>query len=120
MRNFNHSGKPTSKHSWACSFLGPASAMSSFLDLLPVIRDKLQPPIALILGSTSLTAQLVAQLPAAEVVCYQMDLYQAARLREELAQAGLPGASPRPRTCGTCRPTFRASSIRPRKRASAA
>jgi 16S rRNA (guanine1207-N2)-methyltransferase len=63
--------------------------MASPLDQLPILRDKLQSPLALVLGAPALVARLVGSLALPEVVCYQMDLYQADRLREELAQAGL-------------------------------
>jgi len=43
---------------------------------------QLVPPVAVVLGSPRQAAELAAGL--AEVVCYQMDLYQAGRLREEL------------------------------------
>lgn len=53
-----------------------------------VLRDRLRPPLGIVLGSPGEVAELVARLPTGEVVCYQMDLYQAERLREELDQRG--------------------------------
>jgi 16S rRNA (guanine1207-N2)-methyltransferase len=53
-----------------------------------LIRDRLRPPLGVVLGSPREVAELVARLPTVEVVCYQMDLYQAERLREELDQRG--------------------------------
>lgn len=62
--------------------------MPSPLDLLTIVDDKLAPPVAIVLGSPGPTAELAVRLGPRPVVCYQMDLYQAERLREELAQAG--------------------------------
>lgn len=56
---------------------------------LASVRTKLRPPIVVVLGSPAETAQLVSNLPPGEVVCYQMDLYQAERLEEELSQRDL-------------------------------
>lgn len=64
--------------------------MTSYLDLLAAVRERLSPPVAIILGSPASVATLAASLPTPEVVCYQMDLYQADRLREELAQVNCP------------------------------
>ena len=47
-----------------------------------------------------------------DIVCYQMDLYQAERLELELGQFDLTAKIVTlPRTCGTCRPTSRRCSI---------
>jgi 16S rRNA (guanine1207-N2)-methyltransferase len=62
--------------------------MLSPFEQLHVIRDKLSPPTAVVLGAPALVARLAAALAPAAVVCYQMDLYQADRLREELAAVG--------------------------------
>lgn len=62
--------------------------MSQFLDLLGLARSHIQPPVALVLGAPRMAAQLVGALALPNTVCYQMDLYQAARLRSELAEAG--------------------------------
>jgi 23S rRNA (guanine1835-N2)-methyltransferase len=56
-----------------------------------VLADRLRPPFVVVLGSPREAAELVQVLPSLEVTCYQMDLYQAERLREELAARGLPG-----------------------------
>jgi 16S rRNA (guanine1207-N2)-methyltransferase len=64
--------------------------MKTALDCLEPIRERINPPIAIILGSPAGVAQLVASLPTPDIVCYQMDLYQADRLREELSQVGSP------------------------------
>jgi 16S rRNA (guanine1207-N2)-methyltransferase len=63
--------------------------MSAFLPLLDVVRNRVQSPVALVLGAPRVAAQLVERLSPATVVCYQMDLFQAERLREELAAAQL-------------------------------
>jgi 23S rRNA (guanine1835-N2)-methyltransferase len=50
-----------------------------------LLKKKVRPPVAVVLGSPSRTAELVGQLGVPGTICYQMDLYQADRLREELA-----------------------------------
>src|SRR5262245_19897794 len=55
---------------------------------LAKLADRLVSPVAVVLGSPAPTAALVAELPTRAVTCYQMDLYQADRLREELAELG--------------------------------
>lgn len=57
--------------------------------LLELAAVKLRPPLAVALGSPREAADLVAAAASPEVVCWQLDLYQAARLREELAQRNL-------------------------------
>src|SRR5262245_28765510 len=52
------------------------------------LEPHLQPPFAVVLGPAAATAGLVAALSSRAVTCYQMDLYQADRLREELAEVG--------------------------------
>src|SRR5437773_5032874 len=54
--------------------------------LLRPLAAKLQPPFAVILGSPKEAADLVAALPPAQVVCWQLDLFQAARLKDELSR----------------------------------
>src|SRR5713226_5798702 len=49
-----------------------------------IIRGKLRPPLAVALGSPGEVAELLAGLQVNEPTCYQMDLYQADRLRAEL------------------------------------
>jgi 16S rRNA (guanine1207-N2)-methyltransferase len=58
-------------------------------DLAELLGPKLRPPVAIVLGSPHEAAELVATLPTGEVTCYQMDLYQAERLREELGERGV-------------------------------
>jgi 16S rRNA G1207 methylase RsmC len=59
-----------------------------FRDLLAAIRQRLRPPVLIALGSPRRAAELVAELALPDTVCYQMDLFQADRLRAELAAAG--------------------------------
>jgi 16S rRNA (guanine1207-N2)-methyltransferase len=56
------------------------------IDLLPTVRDRIEPPVCVPLGPPKLVARLVAAL-GVEAVCWQLDLHQAERLREELAAA---------------------------------
>ena len=52
------------------------------------VRARVRPPLAVILGSPAEVVHLLHACPGVEAVCYQMDLYQAERLREALAGAG--------------------------------
>ena len=63
--------------------------MSAFLPLLDTVMTRVHPPVALVLGAPRVVTQLVERLNPAAVVCYQMDLFQAERLREDLAGANL-------------------------------
>jgi 16S rRNA G1207 methylase RsmC len=63
--------------------------MKHLLDLFPVIADKIVPPVAIALGSPWPVTQLVGAFGGKETVCYQMDLFPTARLREKLTQEGL-------------------------------
>ena len=58
-------------------------------DLRDVLAGRARPPLAVVLGSPAEAAGLVADLAVPDAVCYQMDLYQADRLREELERRGL-------------------------------
>ncbi|HZZ80592.1 MAG TPA: methyltransferase [Gemmataceae bacterium] len=58
-------------------------------ELIECVANKLRPPIGVVLGSPGETTDLVAVLPAGETTCYQMDLFQADRLRESLRLRGL-------------------------------
>jgi 16S rRNA (guanine1207-N2)-methyltransferase len=53
------------------------------------LMDKIRPPLAIILGSPREVVDLVKVVPLKDIRCYQMDLYQAGRLKQELAAAGL-------------------------------
>src|SRR5687767_7932845 len=63
-----------------------------FSELTQILPGKLKPPIGIVLGSPAEVVEVVASLPAADAVCYQMDLYQAERLRQELAERNLPAS----------------------------
>src|SRR5437660_10213432 len=52
---------------------------------LPVLQAKVRPPVAIALGSPRQVAELVQLLNLHDAVAYQMDLWQAERLRAELA-----------------------------------
>ncbi|MBI2807337.1 MAG: methyltransferase [Planctomycetes bacterium] len=61
----------------------------TFPELLEAVATKLRPPFGILLGSPGEVAELLPALPEGDVACYQMDLYQADRLREHLGdQAG--------------------------------
>jgi 16S rRNA (guanine1207-N2)-methyltransferase len=53
------------------------------------VVDKARPPLAIVLGSPAEVAHLLEAFDAPEATCYQMDLYQAERVREGLAERGL-------------------------------
>jgi 16S rRNA (guanine1207-N2)-methyltransferase len=65
---------------------------SPFLDLLAAARPRLRPPVAVVLGAPRLAADLVTTLGLPDTACYQMDLYQADRLRDELRTFGVEAA----------------------------
>lgn len=54
-----------------------------------LIPAKVRGPLAVVLGSPAEVVHLLEALPGVEATCYQMDLYQAARLRDELLEHGL-------------------------------
>src|SRR5438874_7023512 len=56
---------------------------------MDVVRSRVRPPLAIVLGSPREVVDLVAAVGVGEIVCYQMDLFQAERLREELREIGL-------------------------------
>lgn len=51
-----------------------------------ILRGKLRPPLAVALGAPAEVAELLAELEINQATCYQMDLYQADRLRTELGR----------------------------------
>ena len=57
--------------------------------VIDTIRGKVRSPVAVILGSPSEVAALLQELAPTEATCYQMDLYQADKLRGELAEKKL-------------------------------
>src|SRR4051794_2167006 len=61
----------------------------SFAALAGSLASRLRPPFGVILGSATEVLDLVASLPSGEVTCYQMDLFPAERLRNELQGVGV-------------------------------
>ena len=59
------------------------------LDIAAALSGRLRPPLAIVLGSPREAADLAALAGGEETACYQMDLYQADRLRENLAERKL-------------------------------
>src|SRR5262249_8548627 len=58
-------------------------------DLTEFLSAKLRPPLTIALGAPDEVADLLGTLPSNDVTCYQMDLYQADRLRDEPGERGL-------------------------------
>jgi 16S rRNA (guanine1207-N2)-methyltransferase len=58
---------------------------------LAAVADKFRPPVAVVLGSPREAATVAAAVHSSDVVCYQMDLYQAGQLEQDLGDAGTPG-----------------------------
>jgi 16S rRNA G1207 methylase RsmC len=56
---------------------------------LELLHGKVRGRTAIVLGSPREAAEIVAAVGAGPCTCYQMDLYQADRLRDELAEQGL-------------------------------
>src|SRR5579871_3889104 len=52
------------------------------------VLNRLRPPLAVVLGSPHEAAELIATANLPDTVAYQMDLYQAERLRAELGERG--------------------------------
>lgn len=63
--------------------------MQQLLELLPTVQSKIVSPVLIALGAPWPVTQFVAGLPGHTVTCFQMDAFQAARLREKLAQENL-------------------------------
>src|SRR5438132_2496289 len=55
-------------------------------EVLAALGSKARPPFGIVMGSPVEAANLALALSASEIVCYQMDLYQAERLELELGQ----------------------------------
>jgi 16S rRNA (guanine1207-N2)-methyltransferase len=62
------------------------------VEALATVADRLRPPVAIVLGSPHEVVDVITGLRIPDAVCYQMDLYQADRLRQELAAAGQSAA----------------------------
>jgi 16S rRNA G1207 methylase RsmC len=54
-------------------------------DLSDALRERIRSPLAIVLGSPREVVELLSIVKVEGATCFQMDLYQAARLREELA-----------------------------------
>jgi 16S rRNA G1207 methylase RsmC len=76
------------------------------LALLERVASRIQDPALVILGSPAVAADLAARL-GPDTVCYQMDLYQAERLRMELAESGLEARVETSADLWDLPPTFR-------------
>jgi 23S rRNA (guanine1835-N2)-methyltransferase len=66
----------------------PLDKRRLFPELAEILANKLKPPLGVVLGSPGEVAELVGALPSSDVTCYQMDLFQADRLRVELKESG--------------------------------
>jgi 16S rRNA G1207 methylase RsmC len=64
--------------------------MFHLLALLESINSRVRPPVVIVMGSPAQAADLCAGLGPVETVCYQMDVHQADKLRQQLAELGLP------------------------------
>jgi 16S rRNA (guanine1207-N2)-methyltransferase len=53
------------------------------------LRARLRPPVVVVLGSPAEVLNLLGGCGVADATCYQMDLYQAERLRQELDEVNL-------------------------------
>lgn len=60
-------------------------------EMVEAVAERIRPPVAIVLGSPREAAELIEWLPLEETLCYQMDLFQAERLQEELAERDLEG-----------------------------
>ena len=58
----------------------------SLPELLTLVTGKTRPSLAIVLGSPNEVADICADLGDNDTTCYQMDLYQAERLQEELTK----------------------------------
>jgi 16S rRNA (guanine1207-N2)-methyltransferase len=66
----------------------PLDKRRLFPELAEALAGKLKPPFGIVLGAPAEAADLAGALPTSDVICYQMDLFQAERLRQELEEAG--------------------------------
>jgi 16S rRNA (guanine1207-N2)-methyltransferase len=61
-----------------------------FPELPAAVRERLRPPLAVVLGSPGEVVRILPALAVPDAVCYQMDLHPAERLRHELEERNLP------------------------------
>jgi 16S rRNA (guanine1207-N2)-methyltransferase len=66
----------------------PVDKRRLFPELAEILGNKLKPPLGVVLGSPGEVAELVGALPSSDVTCYEMDLFQADRLPQELKESG--------------------------------
>jgi 23S rRNA (guanine1835-N2)-methyltransferase len=66
----------------------PVDKRRLFPELAEILANRLKPPFGVVLGSPAEVVDLVGTLPSSDVTCYQMDLFQAGRLRGELKDSG--------------------------------
>jgi 16S rRNA (guanine1207-N2)-methyltransferase len=52
----------------------------------PLLTERVKPPLGIVLGSPAEVSHLVGALGLPQVTCYQMDLYPAGRIAEELGE----------------------------------
>jgi len=62
--------------------------MKQVLDLFATVARRVKPPVCVALGPPWPVANLVQAIGSPDTVCFQMDLHQAARVRECLAEVG--------------------------------
>lgn len=55
-------------------------------EVVAALRPRLRPPLVVVLGASGGVAPVVAELALAGTVCYEMDLFEAGRLRDELSR----------------------------------
>jgi len=60
--------------------------MKTLLELFPVVQSRVVPPVLIVLGSPWPVTQLVRELGDVPITCFQMDVFQAKRLREKLIE----------------------------------
>ena len=63
--------------------------MKNLIELLPTVQSKIESPVLIVLGAPWPVTQVVAALAGQRVTCFQMDFFQAQRLREKLAQENI-------------------------------
>ena len=61
----------------------------NFAELTELVKDRLKPPFLIVLGSPREVVELVQNLPTSDITCFQLDLFQAQRLRGELIDGRL-------------------------------
>jgi len=64
----------------------------SLSQFLKMVEPRLKPPFGVALGSPREAAEIAETLPHGEIACWQLDLFQADRLRQELSGQGTQAA----------------------------